>query len=108
MPHLPFITGSHAYGTPHKDSDVDVVVYTPERIMLTNLEDIFGPLTQYGENRFACRCGCLNLIVCCDADTYDKWLSCTNELIARKPVTREESCLVFNAAGITGGSSGTV
>lgn len=110
---LPFLTDSHAYGTPRPDSDVDVCIYldcSNSSDALVDFEQRFGGLKQLNNEgtRFSAYCGRLNFIVFTDPDLYDLWLKVTNELIAQKPVTREVACAAFNAVGLTGGSGTNV
>jgi hypothetical protein len=91
------VTGSHAYGTPREDSDIDLVVFVSPADMkkLIGLEsgadaERYGSLAQV-----FLRFGNLNLI-CVDNDTdYDVWLKGTAALKARKPVTRDEAVVLF-------------
>lgn len=106
---LPFLTDSHAYGTPRPDSDVDLCLYldcSTSSDTLVDFERVHGPLRQlnYEGTRFYLLHGPLNLIVFTDTKLYDLWLKITNDLIAQKPVTREVACAAFNAVGLTGGS----
>lgn len=105
-PHA-FITGSHAYGTPRPDSDVDFVVLTThdDANMLASLQDDEDTTLaeQEAKNKAASDCDIeaylagetnlrfrrLNLICCYDRVEFEVWKQATFDLIAMKPVTRE-------------------
>lgn len=79
-----FITGSHVYGTPREDSDVDLVVCAdPETIDRLNelLNEFYDPDPDYGEDGFTCRLGKLNLIVAHEK-SYETWKRSRDECIA--------------------------
>jgi len=92
-----FITGSHAYGTPTEDSDIDLVVQVSpgdlERLAIlsgdTAAEHYGVSGTQY------LRFGGLNLLAVDNDIDYQIWLEGTKELVARRPVTRDEAVAVF-------------
>jgi len=81
----PFITGSHAYGEPTKDSDVDLVVRISDDVswFLAGHED---------SDHQSCshiRFGNLNLILCTSDKQYDVWLEGTLFLLDEKERTKE-------------------
>lgn len=92
----PFITGSHAYSTPHEKSDVDLVVRMDAGVCY-QLGKLLGiskqaqneddPDAEY--NRTSLRIGNLNLIICETDAEYDYWKEGTELLIKQKPVTRD-------------------
>lgn len=90
---LAFLTGSHAYGTPHAKSDIDLVVpvdlSTAKKLwdLLTDEDADYGYMTVYT--------GELNLILATSPDIYRVWKEGTAELIKRKPVTRDEAIECF-------------
>ncbi len=92
-----FLTGSHAYGTPTALSDIDLVVYVPDKKAHDFLwgktegdcDDDDYPTIQFGK---------LNLVACFTLKRYDTWLQVTNELIEQKPVSREDAIKAFQAA----------
>lgn len=92
-----FVTGSQAYGTPTKSSDIDVVVYLSvddmERLAKANELDFGKVVTDYGEGvGSAClQFGKLNLICVSSEQSFEIWRKGTEDLIKRKPVTREEA-----------------
>jgi len=90
-----FLTGSMAYGTPHNNSDIDLVVLTDETTadVLHKHGDCRGPYDAGGS--FSVRFGKLNVIVCLDEKDYNVWMEGTRELESRKPVTREEAVKVL-------------
>lgn len=94
------LTGSHAYGTPHAGSDVDLVVFLPQaeasilerlgrRRELLNDEHYRGITSVHF--------GDLNLILVTDQEEFDTWSKVTRDLVARKPVTRAEAVKAFDA-----------
>lgn len=90
-----FITGSHAYGEPHADSDVDLVVRADVDDM-SLLRELSG--CRQGPIRF----GQLNLIVCTNDELFTAWQKGTEQLMAEGretglPVTRERACEVLKA-----------
>lgn len=85
-----FLTGSHAYGTPNENSDIDFCV-------LVNDVQFFWTNSMEKGIRF----GKLNLIAFSSIEKYMRWKDVTNSLIARKPVTRDEAIEAFKAAGFT-------
>lgn len=87
---VPFITGSHAYGTPNENSDVDLVVLMDESVM-HNIKDLLeipriDPKTGYPNPIYA---GNLNIIAVHTDLEYDAWQNATNYLKSRRPVSRE-------------------
>lgn len=91
-----FITGSYAYGTPHPKSDVDLVVFCNSETS-QRLYDLF-PVHNPSHNPSvdeSVRCGKLNIIQVTTQAEYDHWWQGTQELIARKPVTRDEAIQHF-------------
>ncbi len=92
-----FITGSSIYGTMHKDSDIDIVVLMPKPVL--------EHLMKYSDNQYVMRFGKLNILGLDAANTthvnfYDVWMKVTKDLIARKPVTREQAIQARKDAGI--------
>lgn len=89
-----FITGSHAYGTPTPDSDVDMVVMIDPGIvhLLAGIGQA-GSFTEDGT--IAIRFGKLDLICCTKEETYAEWVTGTTLLRQRLPVTREEAVACF-------------
>jgi hypothetical protein len=70
-----FITGSHAYGTPRPDSDIDLVtlVNPNDRDKLIQLSDSGKQPIRYGK---------LNIIACCSKARFDVWKEGTEKLMA--------------------------
>lgn len=89
-----FITGSYAYGTPRPDSDIDLVVLLPPDVLLDNLDALADKT-----NKDSCAhrghpsmmFGKLNLIVFHDEREFKGWRKATEELKARRPVTKAEA-----------------
>jgi len=91
LPTTAFITGSHAYGTPREDSDIDIVVlvdfetaeelerlskakpskvpHRPRKILLDNV----------------------NLVVCTSEFRFGLWKNGTAKCVRKAPITREEA-----------------
>jgi predicted nucleotidyltransferase len=91
--HKAFITGSHAYGVPTPESDVDVVVFMSEFDVVL-LGELLMPDSDYGGMvNISVKCGPLNLIACSDADLFETWRRGTEELKSRGPVTRDEAVI---------------
>lgn len=82
-----FITGSYAYGTPTESSDIDMVILLNSgNVLHTNflkMQDV----TESNKIMF----GNLNIIAVYEQETFDAWQFATEELIKRKPVTRQEA-----------------
>lgn len=88
-----FLTGSHAYGVPTPESDIDLVVMVSDetRSELFHLAGSNGSI--YLNN--------VNIIALCDPDQYDAWAKGTAELCSReKKVTREEAVEVLKACRV--------
>lgn len=82
-PMYPFITGSHAYGTPYESSDVDLVI--PPLTWRNDLE----LLRINGGEAGVIRYGKLNLIIAPTPEAFHLWQKCNEHLKTIKPVTRE-------------------
>lgn len=98
-----FITGSYAYGKPHADSDIDLVVFvdydTKNILKRLALEDNGKLLLQTTEDPV--RFGKLNLILIHNQDSFEIWKSGTEELTARSkwgtnPIDKETAKVYFN------------
>ena len=79
----PFITGSHAYGTPTAESDIDLVLPPMGQT------ELFKFVLLSDNSEFPIRYGKLNIIVPESKKHFYLWLNCTQELVKKKPVTRE-------------------
>ena len=86
-----FITGSRAYGTPHEDSDLDLVVFTDTQTILKMLEFIGDEhqLNYQTPNSTQFTVGGLNFIMTNDYAIYRAWLDGTKVLKTKAPVSRE-------------------
>lgn len=94
---MAFVTGSQVYGTPHDKSDVDLVVLLPSAVI--------EALRVHSEDKGTLRFGKLNVLALAEGvveheEFYAKWEKVTQELIERKPVTREQAIEARIAAGI--------
>ncbi len=93
-----FVTGSRAYGTPRYPSDVDLVIWVSEADLEILKAILPTPKTMRHVTSF--HVGRLNLLCCTDHDVYAKWREGTDQLIARKPVTKAQAIALF--AGLFG------
>jgi hypothetical protein len=85
-----FITGSCVYGTPTAESDIDLVLtLSSEDIELLSRFADNGKVSA-GADGGSLRFGNLNLI-CISEVEMEAWKSATDDLVARKPVTRNEA-----------------
>jgi len=86
-----FITGSYAYGVPHKNSDIDLVV------CLDGIDE--DTLWDHSESDKSCRFGKLNLILL-SPDRFAEWKRVNDDLLSRGyDVGREEAVAAFQSAG---------
>ncbi len=97
-----FITGSHAYGTPRPNSDIDLVVLVSKQDseLLWNSKNEDSKSPRFGPK--------LNLLIFVVEDEgavlrFEKWRDVTLELMARAPVTREEAVEAFKSSGAADG-----
>lgn len=96
-----FVTGSHAYGTPGRESDIDLVVIVTEAdllILMNGADERNEWDAQYQERapQAAClRFGNLNLIACTSEETFEVWRKGTRQLKANAPVLRSVACGLF-------------
>ena len=123
-----FITGSHAYGTPKKNSDIDLVVFISEEDLkalekfaasvanLSSDREIEGTLRlqevrddYVGSGGTSFRFGGLNLLCVTDPIRYGVWLVGTALLKTQAPVDRETAVNTFaelrEEAGLTKGGN---
>lgn len=92
-----FLTGSHAYGRPREDSDIDICVLA-DHITRTTLRALCDDETSYptkpgydARDGESLRFGRINLIVVPNKAEFEAWRQATEELTVRKPVTRDEA-----------------
>jgi len=79
----PFITGSHAYGTPTSESDIDLVI--PPMI-----SESLDKLINYSESgTVPIKYGNLNILAAPNEEAFWLWWKCTRDLTRIKPVTRD-------------------
>lgn len=100
-----FITGSHAYGKPNKESDIDLVIradYDVKRL-LTKAGGVTVPGKKdvRGNDYVTIRFGPLNIVVCETDNSYAIWKIGTEALRERKEetgksITKEEALKQFN------------
>lgn len=102
------LTGSHAYGCPTRDSDVDVVLYCEDReivkILCLAADAVLTSPKVEDDQRYvtaktdtALRFGRLNVLIVTNADAFDRWSLGTSQLKAFRPVQRETAVAVFDA-----------
>ncbi len=85
-----FFTGSRVYGIPREYSDLDMVLsmtIEEERELLKHTD------YKLSGSRYTIRYGNLNIIPTTDEKFHRAWYIGTQELIKRKPVTRNEAIL---------------
>jgi len=89
-----FITGSHAYGKPNEQSDIDLVLYldpgTTE--LLIQMSDTKSIPVRYGN---------LNLILCRTDEEYTSWEITTSNLVQlsrkeNRPIGHDEAKQAFD------------
>lgn len=97
-----FLTGSHAYGAPRPDSDVDLVVLVTEAeaAVLRNESETQAIPHRYGK---------LNLIILTDVLEYNAWASFTEDMKQQaaergSPITKKEAVEAFKPRRIRCGS----
>lgn len=87
------LTGSHAYGTPREDSDVDLVVLMDPGPGF-DFALLFEAEIKRGKNSYPgaqFTQGKLNIILCTDIQDFEIWEQGTRDLQKKRPVTREEA-----------------
>jgi len=99
-----FLTGSHAYGAPTSESDVDLVVLVTEAEAAVLRE-------QSETKQIPHRYGNLNLIILTDVLEYNAWATFTKDMQTQRedtgqPVTKEEAKAAFMPRRIRCGSGG--
>lgn len=85
-----FLTGSHAYGTPHERSDIDLVVLCDEETQL-KLRSLANQ--DNGQIRF----GSIQVIAFTNEAVFSAWKTINDQLVARKPVGRDEAVRCFRS-----------
>lgn len=100
-----FVSGSQRYGTPTEKSDIDLIVLLDDDNeqfdLLGNEGEVDGDASdpcEEGHDQtegrvMSLRFGNLNLIVV-NKKLYRAWKDATDELVAQKPVTRDEAIAV--------------
>lgn len=97
-----FITGSYAYGTPTKDSDIDLVVLVSQETIekLRKLKDDKFKLAESSSGyklseSAVMQFGKLNLLCVTSKKAFKTWKIGTEVLRSKSPVTREEAVDTF-------------
>lgn len=88
---LHWLTGSHAYGTPGADSDIDMVVWAEDEALRKLLVGSGYPV----------RFGKLNIIICDNEADWNIWVKGTEALKRNAPVDRETAVELFQALGLS-------
>ncbi len=96
MSHEAFVTGSQKYGSPNKDSDIDLVVFLDSDDILL-LADTFLPDDPGYGDVLVLRFDTLNLICFSDEKKYEAWKQGTAECYEKRPVTREVAVSTIKA-----------
>ncbi len=86
-----FLTGSHAYGTPREDSDIDLVIRCDEE----TAKFLSAQRDPMADGSPAIKFGKMNFIPCTTDEQYNAWRAGTTALQYRKPVAREKDCEMF-------------
>ena len=84
-----FVTGSHAYGTPHDASDFDLVILCDKETKAA-LQTAAN-----GEAKGQIRFGKLQILAFTSEPVFNSWKEVTDELIKVKPVTRDTAVKCF-------------
>ena len=98
VPGQPFVTGSHAYGTPRNDSDLDLVVMlTPGDLKVLQDRAPGAEMTDYPPSQIetSLRYGTLNLICCTTLEKWETWKRGTWELKKEAPVSHGTAVAKF-------------
>ena len=88
------LTGSRVYGTPTKESDIDLVVLMSWDAAAA-LREQADEVGEYEGADLCLRFGKLNLLVTSQVQMYNAWVRGTAQLFARRPVTRDEARAVM-------------
>ena len=100
----PFVTGSRVYGTPRKDSDLDVVVRADEYVIRI-IESIVGrSASDYDHKSVSVQAGPINLHLCATDEEYDRWEKGTKSAEVVKPIDRETAKKLMRVHGIDRGT----
>jgi hypothetical protein len=91
-----FLTGSRAYGTPRPDSDIDLCVLMSKEDLNELIAGNTPAKSDYGKASASLRFGILNLVCMTSEFDFMAWKVATEELIARKPVTKAEAIQTIN------------
>lgn len=88
------ITGSHAYGEPNENSDIDLVVLVTEAdlAILKRMQPEAPTSEQFTSLRF----GSLNLICCTKLPQFTAWVDGTRSLKKIAPVSRDYAVQHFS------------
>jgi predicted nucleotidyltransferase len=94
-----FLTGSHAYGTPRKGSDIDVVVRMDEDQAVALAGHLSTELreTHYPRASVRLKHGQLDIIAVCNDEEFEAWRRITDFLVSIAPVTRDQAVKAFRS-----------
>lgn len=92
-----FLTGSHAYGEPGPNSDIDLVVFVSQE----TANKLWKLRRQGCEGHSSLQLDNVNLITITDPDQYAAWEKGTAELLeSDQPVSREKAVRLFKRLGV--------
>lgn len=94
-----FVSGSHVYGTPNEDSDIDLIVMMDESLAkwLYEMAETDDCSHTPACGSLSVRFGKINLICCWEQWVYDLWFNGTSLLHGAKPVTRDTAIILFES-----------
>lgn len=94
------LTGSYVYGKPTRESDVDIVILC-DKETAEILNDQLRPDSYFGRGNNhpsvdnSVRQGRINLIIETQEKAFNCWVEGTEQLVAKKPVKRDEAVKLF-------------
>lgn len=87
-----FVTGSHAYGNPTEDSDIDLVIpgsVELHKYLKENITDDREAVRNESSDPFAILTGGIDIIIASTKEEYEFWRDGTMALIEQRPVSRK-------------------
>ena len=92
------LTGSRVYGTPRKDSDLDLVVLMEPK-EAADLAMFHGISLERDESHYPSaqfHAGKINIIIETSKDAFEVWVKGTHDLMERLPVDRDTAVAHFD------------
>ena len=91
-----FVTGSRVYGTPTKESDLDLVIFcgADTSVMLMDHDEVSQNEDAHVSAYQSVRFGRLNIILCGNEKEYSKWLRAKERCVQERPVTRKRAIAI--------------